>query len=461
MSTPSNLPLTNIVDVIVEITPLAPQVPTFSQGLVVGPSTVIPSQGANGRIRQYNNTNQMLSDGFSTNSPEFICAQLYFSQSPAPTILWVGRQDLTALATVVPHAAAEGTGYVVGDLLTVVHAGASGGTVKVTTVGGAGNITGVQIVNGGTGYVVATGQTTTGGTGTGAQVDVNAVGETPLVAITACRVINSAWWAAMVTSAVTADHEAIAAYFQSISPVGCYFYTTSDASVLVGTGDVFSFMKANGFNRVIGFYSTTQGGNAPNNIYSCAAAMGYAMGANTGLAGSNFTLKFKKLVGIVAEPLSFNTVQIIEGNNGNLYLNYQNVYTIVEQGVLGSGEFFDTLLGLDMLTTAMIFFVMDLLTSTPSIPQTDPGQIQLIHAVNQACEASRIRGFLAGGPWAGAQILNLLPGNTLPLGYLSQSPPYSTQSQADRDARKAMPIYTAIIPAGAVHSIVIGVFVQP
>jgi hypothetical protein len=88
------------------------------------------------------------------------------------------------LFTVVPGTAA-GTGYVVGDVLTVVQAGGSGGTVTVTTVA-AGVITGInpQVTTPGTGYAVGSALATTGGHGTGATVNVTAVQPAGLVDLT-------------------------------------------------------------------------------------------------------------------------------------------------------------------------------------------------------------------------------------------------------------------------------------
>jgi len=77
-----------------------------------------------------------------------------------------------------------------------------------------------------------------------------------------------------------------------------------------------------------------------------------------------------------------------------------------------------------------------------------------------ACELAVDRGFLAPGRWTGDNILNLMYGDTLVKGYVCQSESYDTQSQADREARKAMPVYISIKEAGAVHSITNGVWVN-
>lgn len=67
-----------------------------------------------------------------------------------------------------------GAGYVVGDILTVVQSGASGGTVKVAAVT-AGVPSALTFVTPGTGYTPASGLATTGGTGTGCTISLTAV----------------------------------------------------------------------------------------------------------------------------------------------------------------------------------------------------------------------------------------------------------------------------------------------
>jgi hypothetical protein len=463
MASPS-LPLSLIVDVTVQVAAQAAAAPQFNQGLIIGPSAVIPSVGVASRTRLYLGLAGMLSDGFTSASPEYIAAQIYFSQSPAPQYLWIGRQDLTSLNTVVPHSGSEGTGYVVGDIITVVQVGASGGTLQVTAVGGSGQVTGVSILTDGTGYTVATGLPTSGGTGSGAEVDISVIGETPLTAVQACRVSSPSWWGCMVTDAATADNEAIAGFVQAMTPVGAYFCTTGDAAVLNNvTNNLGAYLKAAALNRTFVDYATTQGGAAPNNIYACAAVMGVMMGLNTGLPSSAFTMKFKLMTGIIPEPLTISQINAIEGNNVNLYLGYANDdYTIFEQGTTPvSGTYMDQILSRDIIAAAIQFNVMNLLVGTPSIPQTDPGETQLIHAVNQSANAQVITGWIAPGTWEGVTIINLVAGDPLPLGYLAQSYPYATQTPANRAARQAMPIYLAIIEAGATHSLLVGIYIQP
>jgi len=370
--------LDSIVDIQVLVSPLAAARSTFNQALIIGSTNVIQTAE---RLRLYESATEVLDD-FTLTDPEYIAASIYFSQSPAPDKLWIGRQG---------------------------------------------------------------------------------VGESCVEALQACREKSSEWYIAVIPAAAYADHIACAAYIESVTPASIYAYTTSDADCLTGVAsppDIFTYLKSLDYSRSIGQYATTQSGAYPNNIYAIMAIVGYACGQNSGLANSAFTLKFKQETGIAVEPLSSSQITIIEGNNGNVYLEYANYYTIFEQGKMADGTFFDEKMNLDMLVNNLQLTLMDLLYQNPKIPQTDAGVTQLIQACNEACDESVRIGFLAPGTWTGANILNLSTDDPLPKGYLVQAEAVSTQSQADRELRKSVPLYVAIKEAGAVHSILIGVYVN-
>jgi hypothetical protein len=377
---PGTRSLDSIVDIEVLISPLAAPRSTFNQALIIGTSTVISTAT---RIKEYESATEVLED-FALTDPEYIAASIYFSQSPSPDTLWIGRQDLTAAETCVE-------------------------------------------------------------------------------ALEACRNANFEWYVGICLNAVYADHIACAAYVESCTPATIYAYTTSDADVLTGTAsppDIFTYLKSLNYSRTIGQYATTQNGDYPNNIYAVCAIVGYAMGQNSGLANSAFTLKFKQEVGIAVEPMTSTTIGIVEGNYGNVYLSYGNYYSIFEQGKMANGTFFDEKINLDMLVNNMQLTIMDLLYQNPKIPQTDAGVTQLIQACNDACDEAVRIGFLGPGTWTGVNILNLKHDDPLPNGYLVQAESLTTQSQADREARKSVPLYVAIKEAGAVHSVLIGCYVN-
>jgi hypothetical protein len=454
----------------------SPQVaaPTFNTGLVIGPSAAIPSYGTNPRIRKYLQTTfstAMITDGFTTASPEYICMQIMFSQSPAPQAGYVGRQDLTAIQVASATTGNAGTGYIVGDVISVTQGGASHGQLLVSAVT-SGAVTALQVIIGsqGTGYAIANGLATSGGSGTGLEVNITAIGETALQATQACRAANSTWYPVMVTDAAAADNIAIAAWAQS--QVGTiYFGNSAETNVLNGiVNNTFKTIYAAGCSRTWMQYATTQGGLVPNQIYFTAAVMGNFLAANSQLANSSFTEKFSAgvpLVGVVTEPLSLTQIANIEGAvsglgpNGNTYLNYANSFNILEQGTMMAPQvYLDQIVGLDVLASNIQFAVLNLMTSQPKIPQTDAGQQLLIQAVESACQKSLSVGFIGAGVWQGQTVLKLVPGTALPLGFLVQSPSYSTLSLAQITTRIAPPIYVAIIESGAVHFVTIQVLVQ-
>lgn len=282
-------------------------------------------------------------------------------------------------------------------------------------------------------------------------------------ALQECREANSEWYIGICLGAEYADHIACAAYIETATPFSIYAYTTSDADCLTGTAsppDIFTYLKSLDYSRSIGQYATTQTAVYPNNIYAIVAIMGYACGQNSGLANSAFTLKFKQETGISVEPLTSTQINVIEGNNGNVYLEYANYYTIFEQGKMANGDFFDERMNLDMLVNNLQLTLMDLLYQNPKIPQTDAGVTQLIGACNDACDEAVRLGFLGPGTWTGPNVLNLKTDDPLPAGYLVQAEALSTQAQADREARESVPLYVSIKEAGAVHSITIGLYVN-
>ena len=83
-----------------------------------------------------------------------------------------------------------------------------------------------------------------------------------------------------------------------------------------------------------------------------------------------------------------------------------------------------------------------------------------MNVINVACNKYVNTGFIAPGKWNGGEVLNLENGDYLASGYLVQSEPIDSQSQADRDARKAPPIYVCVKLAGAIEFVTIDVYVN-
>ncbi|EFP2811420.1 DUF3383 domain-containing protein [Salmonella enterica] len=91
---PQGLPVSNVVNVDVIIGPRAASGRNFGSLLILGTSTVIPVKE---RLRLYSSKEDIGSD-FGVDSPEYEAATVYFSQSPRPKEVYVGRWAKT-LAT--------------------------------------------------------------------------------------------------------------------------------------------------------------------------------------------------------------------------------------------------------------------------------------------------------------------------------------------------------------------------
>lgn len=567
-TTPNALPLSDVLNVAVIVSPAAAPGPTFNQIILVGPTDNIPSVGANSRARLYEGLDEITGDGFDNTDPEYLAAVPYFGQTPQPTALWIGRQDLTALQTVavsndlsqiatvaigsdagtgylvndtvsvtqlgasgavlkvasvseggvvtglsiVPASAgtgysiatglatahitgsgsgltvnitaintlAAGTGYAINDVVSVTQSGASLGLVKIQTVGTGGSVTSLEVVQGsqGTGYAVLAGNATTAvtGVGSGLQVDVSTIGETPLQAVQACRIAQPTWYICeFVGTATTGQHQDIASFLEAASPSSVYFNTTGEPAVVNNpqASRPALFMAAK-LRRTWTQYATTQGGTQMANLYAASAAAGKAMGMNTGAPGSYFDIYAKPIAVIAPEPLTASQVDAIAGStdrstpglNCNVYVNYQNSYAWIKSAIMASGDFFDEVLNLDMLASDMQISGINLLVSVPALPITDLGMTHMKNVLAGACERAKIRGFIApSGIWQGNPIGTGYPGaintgDALPIGYALFSQPMYTWSAASRAARIMPPITCILVEAQSAHSLSVTVYPQ-
>jgi hypothetical protein len=279
-------------------------------------------------------------------------------------------------------------------------------------------------------------------------------GESMLTAVEACRAANSDWYIVYCPAADDNDHEDIAAYMEALTDnTGIYFLQTSETPVLNNdNGNLFATLKAGGYNKTLGMYSTS--------AHAVAAVMGYAMGQTSDFAGSAYTLFAKRLPTVTVDGLTTQQVNNIEGNRGNVYVNRGSFYDMFEKGQMFGGAWFDEIIYLDKLANEIQLNVADLLYQSPKIPQTADGVGMIENVIGKACADLVGIGFIAPGTWTGGNILNLRTGDTLPTGYRVLSQDINQQSQADRDARKSPSIFVAIKLAGAIQSVIIEIDVN-
>lgn len=465
MATTPPLSLSNIVDITVQVSPTAAAAQSFNVGLFVGPSPVVPSSGANSRVRLYTSTTAMLTDGFAVDDPEYLAAQVYFSQTQPAFEIAIGRQDLTAISAMTIDTA--GTLWAVNDQFTIAQAGATGAVGVVLAVT-AGVPTSIGLLSGtqGTGYSVATGlvcAAVSPSTGVGLTVNITAIGESLQQSVAACRIASGAWYGLAVNAPADADNLAISEFADPLWQNTRYYPFTNEVAVANGVANNIALQLQELNLRVLGQYATTQNGLFPNNIYAAVALMGYEMGANTGLAGSFFTVAHKTLVGIAAEPLTQTQYTNIKNAGFNVQGNFQSI-TMEEPGFMSNGSPSYLWLNLARYVSLLQIGELAVLQDNPAVPQSNAGEQLLLNAANAAGLTMANIGFLAPNTWQGASIsipgLSVVNGQPIPTGYLNLAQPYAQQLISDRDAGKAMPIYSFITTAGAVQSLVVGVFTQ-
>ena len=283
---------------------------------------------------------------------------------------------------------------------------------------------------------------------------IGAVGEEEdyVTALNDCRAKSADWYAFTTCDEVTDSNvEALADATEPLENT-MYFALTKSANAQTGAADnIIQKLNTKKYDRTIITWHEDK-------LFTCGL-MGYAMGANTGLINSAYSLKYKQVTGQTPSDLKTTEVTNIERYYGNCYVTRASAQ--YEQGTCASGTWFDEMINLDKLVNDIQLNVYDLLYSLPKEPQTEAGHADIAGVISQACEQARKIGFIGENlKWRRTSILNLSKGDVLPNGYLVQWEDVNDQSDADRDARKSQPFYVCINLAGAIHSVVIQINVS-
>lgn len=283
--------------------------------------------------------------------------------------------------------------------------------------------------------------------------------ETPLETLQACRQANSEWYPVNYCGDLTDEQIlAIADYVEAAKPTTLFTFTTAQEACLNSEDNIFAKLKAKKYRRTFGQFSTAH----PDAV---CGIIGWAMGAmSTDTIDSSFSLAYKREIGVDTENtmqvLSTSQVNNIKNNYGNIYINRGQYYDGFEEGTVFDGSWFDEIVYLDKYQNDMQLGIMDLLSGNNKIPQTEAGMTKIKDAIKVVCDKMNRVGFISSGEWLANDMLELKKGDVLPNGYLIQSETIDSQSQADRDARKAPPIYVALKLTGAIHHVTVQVDVN-
>jgi len=506
----AGLAVDTVVNVDVILTPTPAQFRNFGTLLIAGPSDVIDTSE---RIRRYTSIDTIAQD-FGTTAPEYLASLAYFQQQQKPLDVLIGRWAKTATKAIL-HGGLFNAQEQASLLLSLQ--GITAGSFSVTLNGVVRNISGMDFhlvtnLNGaatvintamntaaagsgckwmpdsisrfnltssttGAASTISYGSPVTPTTGTdistllkltaaaGAALPVSGTAiETPLTAAqtltSSSQAYNSyAFGFAQATFAdiADADHEAVAAYIEALKPSHTYWITDNDSNMLLSTSttDLAYVLHSLGYNRTYVQYCSS----SPHAAFAAFAKFAVI---DPTANNSMITLKFKQETGIVAEVLSQSQADSLTSKCANVFVMYNNGVAILQEGVMSSGQFADTMWGADLMQNRVQTSVFNLLYTTPTkIPQTDAGVNRLQTTVEAELSFMVFNGWSAPGQWNADGFGELKPGQFLTKGFYVYTPPLRLQNQADRAARKAPVMQCAVKLAGAIHSANIVINVNP
>lgn len=487
----NQLSVSDVVNVEIVMSPIAAGVRNFGAMLILGASEVIDTTE---RLRKYSGLDGVAED-FGLAAPEYKAAALFFGQTPQPSMLYIGRWAKSATSGAL-HGATLSKDAQDMKNFTAVTDGAmnisiDGQVKKLTAVdlSGATNLNGVaskitealgtsatakwdasfsrfdvtSASTGETSVVLFAEAPSAASKATGTDISsllglkrgqggTQMAGASPEKLAEAVAVLaqKNSWYGLSVADPeiTEKDHLAVAEFIEGASPSRVYGITTQDPAVIDPTQDtdIASKMKLLAYNRTCIQFSSSS-------PYAVCSMIGRAFTVDFTANRSTITLKFKQEPGVAPENLNPTQAAALRAKNCNVFVEYNNDTSIIQEGVMCSGLFFDERHGLDWLQNAAQTAVWNALYGSPTkISQTDEGVNLLVSALDHDAMTPAINnGLLAPGVWNGPAIGSIKPGQTLTAGYYLYAPPIATQSVADRAKRKAPTIQVAAKLAGAIH----------
>ncbi len=236
-------------------------------------------------------------------------------------------------------------------------------------------------------------------------------------------------------------------------PLMLFVPVTGTVADVTAPGGTLEQLHFTGIRRALPFYCA-----APSD---CAAVMGTAMGLALAHRDTAFALCYKTVQGIRPSALAQSEVDLLKALNCNVYVARGYTHLLLENGTVSNGQRYDEILYVDRIAEDLQNAAVTLLAENPDrMPQTDDATAQFINRFSSVLTDYTNRGVLASAVWRGADTGPVKHGEIVENGFMLWADSYDSQSDADRQAHKAMPIQCALTPAGSIESIVITVNVQ-
>lgn len=476
-----------LVNVTINLSPMVTARRGFGTLLIMGDSDVISKSE---RLRVYTAVDDVAGD-FGINSEEYKASQLYFSQTPTPKQVMIGRVCATATPAEIIGAVLNDSEIDVSQWTSIAD-----GSLKMRVNGTDKEVTGIDLsdclnlnavahkineksaeigvsfsfdgkaftaksIAVGSGVVFGYCTGVVSGTDLGTKMKLTADtavtktdgvdAETILDAVRDAADKSAVWYGLSIATVTEQAQQAlldVAGYIEEAVPRRVVGFTETDTKVLSSLyeRDLPTALKKLGYRRSIVTYS--------QNKHAICSMFGRAFTVNFSGNKSTITLMYKQEPSVVAETLTETQAGVLKSKNCNVFVNYANDTAIIQYGVVSNGTFFDEVHGLDWLSDAIQTELYNLLyQSKTKVPQTDEGQNQLINTAAAVCNEAVNNGLIAAGVWNAEGFGQLEKGQYLADGFYIYSEPIAFQAQSKREQRKAPPLQIAVKLAGAIHTV--------
>lgn len=349
------------------------------------------------RTRTYSAASQLLDDGFDSTDPAYIAALAAFSQTPSPINLKVGRRQVDSVGVTI-DTVVDSTDYVItinGTDFTF-NSGVAATNITIATGlvgvinGGAEPVTAVDGLDGTFALDADVSGVVFSAVITGANFSI----DRPIVAtdtvandLAAVQSADSDWYALVLTSHVSADVQAAAAWVEAETKL--FITSSSDAEILNAgsTTDIAYILNAAAYERTAVLYSAT------DTTFPEAAWLGKQLPTDPG----STTWMFKTLSGVTFDALTDTQSLAARAKEANTYESIAGV-NMTQEGTVASGEYIDIIRGVDWLQARIRENVFARFVNLPKIPYTDAGIAIIEGEINSALTDGVANGFLAEDP---------------------------------------------------------------
>jgi len=244
-----------------------------------------------------------------------------------------------------------------------------------------------------------------------------------------------------------------------VQPLRKMLFASSYLAASVNTGEIFDDVKTAGYTYVRCLLYTV---SAQAARYMAAAYAGRAMSTDFSGSLTTATMHMKELIGVLPDPSITQTIlDKCETVGADVYINIGGLSKVY---CTGGNTYYDSVYNLTWLVFALqVAGFNAIATTSTKLPQTETGMAVLRGAYLNVLTQAVVNGYSAPGTWNGAIPFGspaVFARNIIQLGFYLYSAPVSTQSQADRLARKAPLVQIAVKEAGAIQSSSVIVNVQ-